>query len=381
MDSAAPHDQALQREPQGDAPPAGWAPAPALDAPIRLGLILNPAARSLRAGGQGALRALAEAAGEGAPVVETATRDEASLALRRLVLVERVNVLAVAGGDGTLHHTINALLALARERGAAGEPLATPRVLPLRGGTLNIIARGVSPTSDGPAASLGRLASSMRGAALSRVPTRRLPLLRVDGEGGGDARYGCIFGSEMVKNALELYDRFGGGYEGLSRFLFEAVRGYLFNTSLWKQEGWRLTPPPFGLHLHGPRQGLLPRSIEAEHAPPRPVPGYAAAVASTVDLTLGNGLVRTLRRAPHHDGFFARIITEARTGPLLKLIPALMREVKLDEVIDEPEARGIDLHGAFTLDGECYGQSSRAPEPPPPLRVRHADESLELIVA
>lgn len=334
------------------------------DAPARLGLLINPFSRQLK-GAMAARRQLAQLVPDALLSVESSSPDEARAAIRHLV-AEGVNVLAIAGGDGSIHLAINTLIALAQEAHARCEQVALPALLPLRTGTLNIIAHSAGPRPD-PRAALASIAKRCHeGAPLAALSMRKLPLLRVE-RPDAPAVHGCIFGSEMVKNALELYDRFGGGYEGLSRFLFEAARGYLFNTSLWKQEGWRMTPPPFGLSLTGPSAKALP------------VGAYAAAVASTVDLAIAGGSIRTLRRAPEHEGFFARIITEARTGPLLKLIPALMREAKLDEVVDEPEATALELHGAFTLDGECYGTSSKPPALPSPLRVYAASESVRVI--
>lgn len=315
-------------------------------APVRVGLLVNPRARALRQGD--GLQALREVAGP-AQVVETASVNEVGEAVGRLVR-SGVNVLAIAGGDGALHHALQGLVSGARWPG---------RLLVLRGGTLNIVGRVLGPAIR-PDEALGAFWWRWRGAPLGALPALRVPVLRVTGEGLGE-RYGFIFGSEMVKNALELYDRFGGGYEGLGKFLFEAGRGYLLHTPLWQQESWRLTPPPFGLDVD---DGRGPRQVRA----------YSAAIACSVDLALGGGAVRALRRRPGDRGFFARVITETRTGPLLRMIPALMREAPVSAVVDVPEATSMRLHGAYTIDGECFGASSRAPQSPRPLRVEAAGE-------
>lgn len=335
------------------APPAitrGGAPWPAAaflpSAPVKLGLLVNPQARALRARGEGALQGLFEAAGPAALGQRTQSANEVAPALTEMVRAG-VNVLALAGGDGTLHHALNTLAKI-------GQGALWPgTILLLRGGTLNIVARSLGPALD-PAEALRAFVRDHGGRRLGELPARSVPLLRVQSEGLGDRR-GFLFGSEMVKNALELYDQFGGGYEGLSKFLFEAARGYMFHTDLWKRESWRLTPHPVGLAAEAPGQ---------RHE----VSAYSAAIACSVDLVIGGG-VRAVSRRTGAPGFHARVITETRTGPLLRLIPSLMREGKPASVVDLPEATALDLHGAYTLDGECFGASTRAPGRPAPLSV------------
>jgi hypothetical protein len=344
-------------------PPAsarGGAPWPAAAflpaAPVKLGLLINPHARALRAQGHGALQGLFEAAGPAALAHQTRDAAEITPTLDGMARAG-VNVLAVAGGDGTLHHAINALSRL-------GQGAMWPgTILVLRGGTLNIVARSLGPALD-PAGALREFVRDHGPRRLGELSARSVPLLRVRGEALGDRR-GFIFGSEMVKNALELYDQFGGGYEGLSRFLFEAARGYMFHTDLWKRESWRLTPLPVGLTAEGQGQ---------RHE----VAAYSAAIACAVDLVIGGG-VRAVSRRAGAAGFHARVITETRTGPLLRLIPALMREGKPASVLDLPEATALELHGAYTLDGECFGSSTRPPARPAPLTVS-ADGEQRFIV-
>jgi hypothetical protein len=315
-------------------------------APVKLGLLVNPHARALRARGDAALQGLSEAAGPLTLAQRTRDASEATPALAEMVR-SGVNVLALAGGDGTLHHAINALAKI-------GQGTLWPgTILLLRGGTLNIVARSLGPALD-PAEALRAFVCDHASRRLGELPTRSVPLLRVQGEELGDRR-GFLFGSEMVKNALELYDQFGGGYEGLSKFLFEAARGYMFHTDLWKRESWRLAPHPVGLAAEAPGQ---------RHE----VPAYSAAIACSVDLVIGGG-VRAVSRRAGAPGFHARVITETRTGPLLRMIPALMREGKPASVVDLPEATSLALHGAYTLDGECFGDSTRHPARPAPLSV------------
>ena len=313
---------------------------------VRVGLVVNPRARRLRS--RRARRRLVEYLP--APLVAE-TRDLASLrrALCRLLVEQQANVLAIAGGDGTVHHTVNALMELGEESHASSDvrpPL--PRLLLLNGGTLNIVGRTMHVRGN-PDATLRRFLKAFDGARISQVPARRMPMMTVRC-GTERPRYGFVFGSEVLHHSIELYMRFGAGYSGLSRFLLELSRGALVGSDLWREESWKLGP--FGLPL------------EIDGAT---YPSYAAVVASTVDLTLAIGRVRAIRRHEHAPGFHAKVITETDARQILALIPALVSESARAGIVDHPTARAMDLFGPITLDGEIFGDTALPREK---LRVR-----------
>lgn len=312
-------------------------------APLRVGVIVNPRARAVREAGPALVAAVAQACGGLAH--ETSDLGSLRAALGRLVAREGVNVLATLGGDGTLHAAVNELLALTRATGeACGAPPPLPRLLVLRGGTLNIVGRTLG--TSGPAArTLGRLARAYRGAPLAALPSRPLPLLRVE-SGAFGRRFGFVFGSEMVRHALELYDEFGGGHGGLSRLLFEAFRGYALETERWRRERWRLEPPEGPLVVaHAGGRAELAR--------------YAAAVASTVDLAIAGGALRALGPPEGAHAFSVRVITETRAGALVKMAPGLMLGRPLAGTLDVAAATAMRLEGSFTLDGEVFPRAAK----------------------
>ncbi len=308
-------------------------------ADVRLGVLING-----RADGGRMAAAWRELAG---PWPLRVTSDISALrrALAELLAIEGVNVLALAGGDGTVHHACNVLFALQAEAERLGVDAPLPRLLLLRGGTMNILARATGHQV-APARSLARFARAFTGAPWSAVPARRLGTLAVTGAWG--RRYGFVFGSEVVYHAIALYDGFGAGYGGLTRFLFELARGALVGSELWRRERWRLGPFGHALDVHG--AAAAPIHLDA----------YTAAVATTTDLTLATGAIAAIRRAPHADGFHARVVGVVEPAELVAMVPALLAGREHRAVLDVPEAHRLDLWGPCTLDGELVDDPSVA---------------------
>lgn len=112
------------------------------------------------------------------------------------------DVLAINGGDGTVHVVLTALM----RRAPAGWIPPLVQVLP--GGTMNTVARsyGVSGRLLGvigrsPEAWLARLLAYPRADA---VPAVQRHLLRVS-DGAGADQYGFLFGNGVITNFLEAY--------------------------------------------------------------------------------------------------------------------------------------------------------------------------------
>lgn len=315
--------------------------------PVRVGVIANPRARRLQRAGQ--RRLLESLAG---PRLYEETRDLASLrrALAHLVTDAGVNVLAVAGGDGSLHHTVNALWQIGQETMELHGVLPPmPRILILNGGTLNIVGRSVAIHGP-PAETLRQFLQSFRDQPLSRIPVRPMPLLEVAWQ-GQTPRLGFIFGSAAAYHALELYGRFGAGYWGLTRFLSTFAHGALWGNEMWRRESWKL----------GPYADL---QVDDRH-----FSTYTGVVAATADLTLAIGAIRAIRRPLGAEGFAVRVVGETEPRRLAKLLPALMSTKQTQGIVDIPFAQHLHLSGPCTLDGEIF----EAPTPHLPLHVyRHA---------
>lgn len=345
--------------------PAGVAArqaACAPSSPVRLGLLLNPnAGRSGHAARRHRLQAL---------LSETDAWDEtwdlASIrrALARLLCLRGANILAIAGGDGTVHHTVNALVELTQQAAeATGLEVPLPRLLILNGGTLNIVGRTCAIHGP-PEEILQKFMSYFGGARLSRVPARRLPLLEVAWLDQGRAilpRLGFVFGSEVAYHAIALYERFGAGYLGLARFLAEMSRGILVGSELWQREGWKLGPYDSELVVDGQRWS-----------------SYIGVAASTVDLTLAIGAARAIRRNLYQPGMSCRVVEAMAPREVVRLLPAMMSDKPIAGLRDFPTARQVDLVGPYTLDGELVHEPAPLPHRLP-LRVRCSDVRLHAV--
>lgn len=104
---------------------------------------------------------------------------------------ERIDILGISGGDGTLHHTLTAVIQTYGE-----QPL--PRIAILRGGTMNTIANsfGVRGRSSNL---LFELVDKHRRGVTPELEVIEREVLHV-----GD-RYGFIFGNGVIYNFLREY--------------------------------------------------------------------------------------------------------------------------------------------------------------------------------
>jgi len=105
----------------------------------------------------------------------------------------RRDVIAIYGGDGTLHHTASALL-----RHYRSTQLPVIAILP--GGNLNTVARGLGLRRDRDAA-LRTLRWLVSTSNTDAIPVTRRPLVRIGN------RYGFIFGNNIFYNFLAAYYR------------------------------------------------------------------------------------------------------------------------------------------------------------------------------
>jgi diacylglycerol kinase (ATP) len=137
-------------------------------------------------------------------------------------------VIAIHGGDGTLHKTLTALIAAWKEA-----PL--PPVAILCGGTMNVVATSLG-LRERPEAMLGQLVDALRtGRAQATLRKRTIKVHDPSG-----ARYGFIFGNGLLANFLtEYYGPNGYGPMRavwiITRCLFSALVGGPFSRRLFRR--------------------------------------------------------------------------------------------------------------------------------------------------
>jgi len=274
-------------------------------------------------------------------------------AVRELLFERGCNVLAINGGDGTIHAMIEATIAVLD---AEDPTLPRPIFLLLNGGGMNMLARTFD-TRGHPVKTVRRFLSHASRAPLGALTTRQVPMLEVH-EPDGTVRHGFIFGSELVLNALTMYERFGQGYRGLMRLFGAIGAGLVFETEQWRRFGHLLEPPRTPLLLDGVT-----------------VSPYACVVASTVPLTLMLGLVRSMGRRARPRRMEGMVITETDPMSLVALIPALLSGHDDPSVVPLRDVRELTIHGPYTLDGERFTHLS----PEDPIHVRGSDQPFRAV--
>jgi diacylglycerol kinase family enzyme len=112
---------------------------------------------------------------------------------------EDVELLVINGGDGTLQHTLNEILA-----GDAFEG-RVPMIAPLRGGRTNMTALDLGAHRSPVKGLAGLLASVEAGHVQERFVAR--PVLRVRSATRLATHYGMFFGAGMIHRAIDLTHR------------------------------------------------------------------------------------------------------------------------------------------------------------------------------
>lgn len=158
-----------------------------------IGVIVNPhAGRNRRQ--EDRLRKFEKWVGSAGVVAEPKTLDDLEEFARELH-EQRVDILAVCGGDGSFFRAWSALIR------AYGEQTPLPAFLPLRGGSMNTIARSVGVRRGSPEAVLQRVVDSYRAGRPLRWTERHL--IRVEGN-----HFGFMVGAGVIVNFLRVY--YGG---------------------------------------------------------------------------------------------------------------------------------------------------------------------------
>lgn len=304
---------------------------------VRLGVIANPNARYVQAHPK-----IQQALSNLGPrrVRLTQHLDELPAAIEDLFEHEGITVLGICGGDGTVHHTVNALIQYCRSRTSEPNNIELPPVALLRGGTLNIVARALRVEGN-TVKLIQQFEKRFAGATLSDLPLQQLNVLGVK-DAVDHIRYGFIFGSEITALCLELYEkRFGAGYMGLVRFLQAVLKAYLFKDELWRRFEPLLVQPAGTLRLDG-------QTMQ-----------YQAVVASTVDIKLLAGLITGMEVDLTSRGTLGvRMMHPQSPGQLVRNLPNLLLGRKGHGLVDQPCVDQLQLLEPipYSFDGEVFSK-------------------------
>jgi diacylglycerol kinase family enzyme len=308
--------------------------------PVTLGIILNKNARYFSQGDGGT--SIISTLGDHR-VYCTDSIAQIPEALEYLIKVQKATVIGICGGDGTIHHVINALIHYWRtEQNHLNRSSAPPPILLLRGGTLNILARAIRIEGN-PTRLLRRFLRRFDRKMISQLPLTGIHLLSVQSQ-KQPPRYGFVFGSEITAHCLELYEReFGAGYGGLLRFLWAAVSAFVLKNKLWQNYKYMIEHPKCFA------------TIDTQSA------NAMALVASTIDIKLLAGLISGLEVNDYLTGAMkVRILTPQSAGQLMRNLPNLVLGRCAEGILDFESVRSINLTNGkgFSLDGEVFWESS-----------------------
>jgi diacylglycerol kinase (ATP) len=244
-----------------------------------------------------------------------------------------IDTLAINGGDGT-----NQVVLTAAVRAWGDRPL--PRLLPLRGGTMNTLASN-HDVGGSPERILREVLEARR--AGRPIPAVERDLLRVEADGAGP-RYGFLFGTGAAVTFLERYYATRRPSALVAWLLL--ARGAL--SAVW---GGRLAR---ALTVRQPLR------VEAD-GEEWPDASYVAFVAGTVP-SLGLGF-RALSRCAEQPGSFHAVGVHGSLAQVARLLPRVhrgapwRRRAALDAV-----AREVVLEGEgtpFMVDGDLFPAARR----------------------
>lgn len=141
-------------------------------------------------------------------ICNTNSLKELEPALERL-FGEKINILVTSGGDGTIHRVITAMI------GMLGEEAEFPAILPLKSGSINMLANNLKMDSH-PISGLSHLDAAVKlwGKGL-KPEMHSISCLRFESDAFSGRKYGFIFANGIVFKILKEY--YKEGEPGITR--------------------------------------------------------------------------------------------------------------------------------------------------------------------
>ncbi|MFB3117292.1 MAG: diacylglycerol kinase family protein, partial [Myxococcota bacterium] len=155
---------------------------------------------------------------------------------------QKVELLVVNGGDGTLQHTLTQML-------TSDDFPSIPMVAPLRGGRTNMSALDIGAHRDPVKGLQGLLEDEKAGRIEDRLVDR--PLLRVETLRDRRIHYGFFFGAGMIHRAIDLTHSMFPHGRSQGSFGAGIVTAGLIMRTIAKRRGGVLTPDKAQIMLDG----------------------------------------------------------------------------------------------------------------------------------
>ncbi|MBK9516483.1 MAG: diacylglycerol kinase [Anaeromyxobacter sp.] len=292
-----------------------------------IGIVNNPRAARNRRHPETRER-LARLLGDEGQLHDASTPEELDRAVAAL-RAAGVDTLGICGGDGTNRRVLTAAA-------AAWGGGSLPRLLVLRGGTMNVLSANHGPPAE-PEAMLSAELARRRAGQPAEVDERDLLRIEADGQPPG---YGFLFGTGAAVAFLERFD-----------------------ASRWRSPagaGWLLARAALSALGNGPLARALtsrePLRVEAD-GDEWPDQSYLTVLAGTVP-SLGLGM-RALARCEEQPGFFHAVGVHGSLPQVARLLPRVhrgapwRRRAALDAV-----CRTLQLDGEgvrYMVDGDLLG--------------------------
>ncbi len=263
--------------------------------------------------------------GDSGWVYETRSIDELP-ALAHDFIDKGIDILAINGGDGTAHVTLTNFIPVYLEKG-----LALPKLLSLRGGTMNTISKSIKHKGKGEEILTSVVQKYKEGKEIQHV---RQPVLKIN------EKYGFIWGYGIAGNFLEYYYK-GAVLGPWQAFKVTArlIASAIFQTSMAKEI--------FGKH---------PTVMEMEGDTVEMPDCRAILICSIKEVGLG---VKLAYRAYEKPGYVHIRGTTMNPFKVVPFVPKIIlgKRVKNPGVIDELGKNVyIKTEGnpPYTVDGEMY---------------------------
>ncbi|MGQ9629182.1 MAG: diacylglycerol/lipid kinase family protein [bacterium] len=249
---------------------------------------------------------------------------------------EGVEIICVNGGDGAYQKVLSALIPLCQR-----ESVELPLIVPLRGGTMNVLPNNLGFKS-GIAKTCRRLLNFLDlRSKTGKAKTIKRPTLKIYNRTDGILEYGYLFANNLIYKGLSAYYAYGKPnlFEALRAFIAIAVGGVF--RSKRAREFFRLEEASL--------------TVDGKQVP---WDRHLAIIASTLTRMIFG--FRPFGVDPSNDRQFRVFSISTGIGETLLNLPLIVRskggiEILREKCLNTVASRiEVELSSGYTIDGEIY---------------------------